>query len=344
MTKFIVRRLLQSIPTLFGITIISWAIMIAAPGGPAAALTFSPKFTAEERAAIAERMGVDDPLPVQYIRWLIGNDWQQFPVYGEDGEIIGYENGEAKGILRGDFGRSFTANRPALEIVLDKIPASLELSIASFVISLLIGIPIGVLAAVWQGGIFDQITRIIAVIFSAVPTFWLGLILLLIFGSWLRWLPMGNRFPVTLLTEPTLEDRLRHLVLPVFVLSTGGIAVYSRFMRAAVLDILHKDYIRTARSKGLANRRVWFFHALRNALVPMATIIGPAIPALLGGALVVEIIFSWPGMGRLAFEAVTQQDYPVVMVFVLIGAVTTILGYLLTDILYAVVDPRVRLS
>ena len=181
-----------------------------------------------------------------------------------------------------------------------------------------------------------------AVVFSAVPTFWLGLMMLLIFGSWLRILPMGNRYPLMLMGDPSFGDRLRHLIMPVAVLTLTPIAIYSRFMRAAILDVLNKDYVRTAKSKGLGDRRIWYLHAMRNALIPMATLIGPAIPSLIGGALVVELIFSWPGVGRLTFEAVTQQDYNVVMASVVIGAVVTIVGYLLTDVLYALADPRVR--
>lgn len=346
MTKYILRRLIQAVPTILGITILSYAVMVLAPGGPAQSLTMSPKFNAAERQAVAERLGVTDPLWVQYLRWLIGDEWRDYPVKDGD-QIVGYERGENKGVLRGDFGRSFTANRPALDVIVEKIPATLELAVIAFIIELLIGLPIGIIAAVRQGGWFDQLTRVMAVIFSAIPTFWLGLVLVLVFGAVLKWLPMGNRFPTTLMgdaSDVALGDRIRHMILPVFVLATGGIALYSRFMRAAVLDVLNQDYMRTARAKGLPNRSVLYRHAARNALLPIATIVGPAIPSLIGGALIVEIIFSWPGMGRLTYTAVTQQDYPVVMASVLIGSVLTIIGYLLSDIFAAIVDPRVRLD
>jgi peptide/nickel transport system permease protein len=344
MTKYIARRLLQSIPTMLGITIISYVIMALAPGGPVAAMTYNPKFTPQERQALAEKLGVNDPIWVQYIRWLIGDEWRMIDVKDAEGNVVGTERGTNRGILRGDFGRSFTANKPAMDVIIDKIPATLELAVIAFVIGLLIGVPIGTIAAVQQGKLFDQITRVLAVFLSAVPAFWLGLILLLIFGSWLQILPMGNRFPLTLTGDFTPLERVKHLILPVLVLATGDIALYSRFVRAAVLDVLTQDYIRTAKSKGVSDRIVWFKHATRNALIPIATIVGPAIPALIGGSLIVEQIFSWPGMGRLAFSAVQQQDYAVVMGTVLLAGAATILGYLLTDILYALADPRVRLG
>jgi len=213
------------------------------------------------------------------------------------------------------------------------------------VVSLALGLLIGLLAAVQQGKGFDQFSRVLAVVFSAVPVFWLGLILILVFGSWLHWLPMGNRYPTNSLTHDfSVTTRIKHLILPVTVLSTGGIAVYSRFMRAAVLDILGQDYVRTAKAKGLDNRTIWIQHAARNALLPIVTIAAPAIPGLIGGAIITETIFSWPGMGRQTLSSVLQQDYPVVMFSVILAGTGTILGYLLTDVLYAVVDPRVRLQ
>lgn len=355
MTRFLSRRLLQAIPTLVGITIIAYFVMSLAPGGPVTALTFDPAISAQQRAAMAESLGVNDPIHVQYIRWLIGDApinilgieiWQgrQLPVFDRAGNQIDTRLGTAGGILRGDFGSSIVSRQPVTRAIWNRIPATFELGMLSLLIGLLVGIPIGVLAAVYQGSIFDQVTRIVAVIVSAVPVFWLGLILLLVFGSWLEWLPMGNRFPLNFTGEYTFWERIQHLILPTFTLSSFGIATFSRFMRASLLDVLNQDYVRTAQAKGLSNNRVWFKHAMRNALIPVATILGPAITGVLGGAVLTESIYSWPGMGRLVVDSVTQQDYPVIMGVVLIASVTTIVGFLLSDLLYAFFDPRVRLS
>lgn len=353
MYQYILRKILQAIPTLFGITILSYAIIVAAPGDPVATLTFGPRATKAQKIQLAEQLGVNDPVYKQYIRWLIGNDWQKFrvldrrgnPVEDADGNIL-YERGTQKGILRGDFGESFTSKRPAMDVLLEKVPATLELGALALLVGVGLGIPIGILSAVWRGGWFDNVTRVVAVVFNAVPVFWLGLILLLIFGSILGWLPMGGRYPndYFITGKTTFAERVKHLILPVAVLSTGYVAIFSRLMRASTLDVLSQDYIRTARAKGLRERRVYFLHAARNALIPIATIIGPAIPGLIGGALITETIFSWPGMARTAYSAVLTQDYPVIMASVILVSVTTIFGYLLSDILYAVIDPRIRLS
>jgi peptide/nickel transport system permease protein len=353
MIKFIIRRLIQAIPTFFGITILSYAIIVAAPGDPVSTLTFGPKTTKAQKVSLAEELGTKDPVWKQYIRWLIGNDWQTFrkldgrgnPVLDANGKVI-MEHGTQKGILRLDFGKSFVGNKSALKMVLEKFPATAELGGLALLVGIMLGLPIGVLAAVWRASIFDNFTRVMAVVFSAVPIFWLGLTLILIFGSRLHWLPMGGRFPTGyfLTGKVTLVDRVKHLILPVSVLATGWVAVFSRFMRASVLDVLSQDYIRTAKAKGLRNSQVWFVHASRNALIPIATILGPAVPGIIGGALITETIFSWPGVGRTAYTAVLNQDYPVIMTTVIFTAVTTIIGYLLSDILYAAIDPRIRLS
>jgi peptide/nickel transport system permease protein len=181
------------------------------------------------------------------------------------------------------------------------------------------------------------------VISNAIPNFWLGLILILIFASTLAWLPISGRCPRVLTGCPPLPERWHYLVLPTITLGTGAIAGYSRYMRASMLDVISQDYIRTAHSKGLAPRLVWYRHAARNALIPIATFIGPAVTGLLGGAVITESIFAWPGLGRLAVQAVNSRDYAVVMTTVLMGAVATVLGYIISDILYAVIDPRIRL-
>lgn len=355
MLKFIVRRLIQAVPTLIGITILSFLIMSAAPGGPAAALTFDPTMSAKQRAAMTERLGFNDPLPVQYIRWVVGDapikignvtvwEGRDIPTFDRRGNEIGVEKGTNEGIIRGDFGRSLFYKRPVIDLLRERVWATVQLGASALAIGLLVGIPIGILSAVWQGGVFDNSSRVMAVIFNAVPVFWLGLMLILIFGKWLDVLPMGNQCPLTLRGCEDFGDRLEHLVLPVFTLGTGWVAVLSRYMRTATLEVLSQDYIRTAQAKGLPNRDVWFVHATRNALIPIVTILGPAIPGLLGGAVITETIYSWPGLGRLSFEAVLQQDYPMVMAVVILSGVVTILGYLFSDVMYAFVDPRIRLN
>lgn len=359
MTQYVLRRLLQAIPTFFGITILSYAIMWLAPGGPVAILTFNPHMTPQQRQVYAERLGVTDPVYVQYVRWLLGDDWMRWDANGDgitdhtltflvsenDSEGNPLPPGDRKGILRGDFGVSFFDSRPVIDVITERIPATLELGAAALLLSILIGVPIGLLAAVRRGGWFDSGTRVMSVFFNAVPAFWLGLILILIFGSSLGILPMGSRCPATLSGGcPPIWARLKYLLLPTVVLAAAPIASYSRFMRASMLEVVSKDYVRTAQAKGLTSRAVWLRHGARNALIPLATILGPAITGLLGGAAVVETIFSWPGLGRLAVSAVIQQDYPVIMATVILTSIATILGLLASDVMYAFIDPRIRFT
>ncbi|MBE2269513.1 MAG: ABC transporter permease subunit [Anaerolinea sp.] len=356
MIKYTIRRLIQAIPTFFGITIFSYLLMAAAPGGPVAALTFSPRTTPQQRQIIAARLGVNDPLPVQYLRWLLGDDWMRWDSDGDgvadqsfllpldaDGDGEPEPPGDGRGILRGDFGRSFFYRRPVIDMLGERVAATLELGASALLLGLIVGVPIGIFAAVRKGRWFDNLTRILAVVFNAIPIFWLGLILLLIFGSWLGWLPMGNRCPPSLSAPcPPIWGRIEYLILPTFVLATGTIAIYSRYMRASMLDVMSQDYMRTAQAKGLSGRTVWFRHGARNALIPLATFLGPQITGLLSGAAITETIFSWPGLGRFAVQAVIAQDYPIVMTVVIVGAIATMFGYILSDILYAVIDPRIR--
>jgi peptide/nickel transport system permease protein len=330
--------------------------MSAAPGGPVAALTFDPKITPQQRERVAAQLGVNDPFPVQYLRWLLGDDWMRWDSDGDsiadqafllpldaDGDGEPEPPGKTRGILRGDFGRSFALRRPVIDLIGERVLATLELGASALILGLTLGVPIGILAAVRKGGAFDNFTRVIAVIFNAVPIFWLGLILLLIFGSWLKILPMGSRCSALAIGGcPPIWGRIDYLILPTFVLATGAIAVYSRYMRASMLDVMHQDYMRTAQAKGLSGRAVWFVHGARNALIPLATFLGPAVTGLLSGAAITETIFSWPGLGRFAVTAVAAQDYPVVMTVVIISALATIFGYVLSDVLYAIIDPRIR--
>ncbi len=359
MSTFVIRRILQAIPTLFGISILVYAIMLATPGGPVAALTFSPTVTPQERAALAAQLGVNDPFHIQYLRWLLGDDWMRFDSDGDgvadtaylipldaDGDGEPEPPGKRRGILRGDFGSSFFhGRRHVVDVIFERLGATFELGAASLVVGVTIGIPIGVLAAVNRGGYFDNFTRIMSVVFNALPSFWLGLLLLLMFGgTGLGLLPMGNRCGIVLVGGcPPFYERLEYLFLPTFVIAVGGVAAYSRFMRASLLDVSGQDYIRTARAKGLSGRMVWFRHGLRNALIPIATLLGPTITGVLSGAAITEQVFAWPGVGRLVVSSITQKDYPTVMAVVMFAAVATILGYLLSDILYALIDPRIRL-
>lgn len=359
MAKYIIRRLIQAIPTFFGITFLSYLLMTAAPGGPVGALIFGPGVTDEQRAMAEDRVGVNDPVVVQYLRWLLGDDWMRWdsdgdgisdgaifiPLYSTrvEGEIL--PPGNRYGVLRGDFGNSFFLRRPALNVLFERTPATLELAIGSLLIGVIVGVTVGIGAAVRRGGVFDNASRVFAVFLNAIPNFWLGLMMLLLFSSVLGWLPPGGRCRVTLdSTCPPIYERLEYLILPTALLSFGLIAGYSRFARASMLDVIGQDYIRTARAKGLSNRTIWFKHGARNALIPIATFLGPAIFGLLSGAVVTERVFTWPGIGNVALTAVSQRDFPVVMAVTIYASMATILGYLMSDILYAIIDPRVRLD
>jgi peptide/nickel transport system permease protein len=357
MRRYILRRGIQSIPIFFGITLISYLLVWAAPGDPVSRLFFGPNIRPDAKERLAAQLGLNDPVFVQYLRWLLGDDWLRWDVDGDgladaafilqvdaDGDGEPEPPGTNYGILRGDFGRSFLKRQPALDLIVARLPATLELGLAALVLSLTVGVPVGILSAVYRGRLFDNVARVMAVIFNAVPGFWLGLILILLFGSSLGWLPMGSRCQLTLTGEcPPLAERLEFLILPAFVLAATNIATFSRFMRTSMLDILGQDYIRTAQAKGLATNRVWFMHAARNALIPLATLIGQTIPVIIGGAVITETIFSWPGVGRAAVDAVIEQDYPVIMTVVIFASFSTIAGFLVSDILYALIDPRVRL-
>lgn len=363
MIKYTIRRLIQAIPTLFGITILSYLLLYFAPGDPVSLLTFGPRTTQDQRDRVAARLGINDPLPVQYLRWLAGDDWMRIDDNGDgiadrcyviacdaDGDGVNEPPGDQYGIIRGDFGESFyKPTRSVLSLIAERVPQTLELGASALILSLVIGIPLGILAAVRKGSLFDNFTRIAAVVFSAIPIFWLGLILILFFGKVLfphispnPFLLGGQCPPVLIGGCPPIWGRLEYLLLPTFVLAAQGVAVYSRYMRASMLEVMGQDYMRTAHSKGLSSRKVWFTHGARNALIPLATFLGPTITGLLGGAVLTETIFSWPGLGRYSVEAVVQQDYPVVMAFVILAAVATILGFILSDILYALIDPRIR--
>ncbi len=374
MYRYIIRRLVQSIPTFFGITILAFILMVATPGGPEGALAFNlaaggganqassntggASSGLSTRDRIEMRLGTNDPIVARYLKWLIGDDWMRVDTDGDgfadigrlvsatfvasNGEEIQYTKGVRTGILRGDFGYTFNG-RYVLDVLTENIPATLELSIASLIIGTIFGILVGILAAVGRGGLFDNFTRVFAVIISAIPLFWLGLLVLLIFSFELGLFPTGGRCAATIDDAcPPIIERLNYMFLPVMLLSLGGIAGTSRIMRASMLDVVGQDYIRTARAKGLSSRRVWLRHGMRNALIPIATGLGPAITGVFGGAVITETIFNYQGVGLKTLEAITQRDYNVVMAFTIYAAIATIIGYLISDILYAIIDPRIR--
>lgn len=339
MTQFIIRRLIQAIPTFFGITFLSYMIIVAAPGDPVSIMTFDPRMKPETKAILASRYGLDDAWPVQYIKWLIGDDYLRVDTDG-DGEKDSW--GDRYGILRGDFGNSFRFKQNPLNLIFERLPATFELNIAVLFVTISIGVPLGVLAAIWRGTTFDQSSRVMAVVGDAVPVFWLGFLFILFFGSELEWLPLGNRCPPVRGGCPPIYQRLDYLLMPAIVSSFGGIAFWSRYMRASMLETIGSDYIRTARAKGLPGRNVWFRHGLRNAVIPMATFLGPTFAALLSGSVIIETVFAWPGVGKFLISAITSQDYPVIMASTVVFSILTILGYLLSDILYGIFDPRIR--
>lgn len=342
MNRFIARRLLQAIPTLFGITIISFLLMLKTPGDPVTLITFNPNATPESTAILRRQLGLDQPPLMQYLYWLVGNDWRKIDV---DGDGTGDTPGTRQGLLRGDLGKSIQQKRPVLDIIVDRIPATLLLAAPALIIGYTIGIFIGLLAAIYRGSLFDQFARVVSVVGSAIPAFWLGLILIIVFSVNLGWLPMSGMRDITKpSSEYQITDSIPYMVMPVTVFALGIVAFISRYMRTQVLEVMGQDYVRTAYSKGLRTSRVYLHHIARNALIPIVTLLGQSIGFLLSGAVIIEQVFSWPGLGRTTIDAVSQRDYPVVMGTVIIGGVMYILGLLISDILYGLVDPRIRLE
>ena len=339
MFRYVIRRLLQAIPTFLGVTLITFVIVYSAPGDPVLQLTFTEKAVTLPKEQLRHMMGLDKPIPVQYLTWLIGNDWMRDPTVQA-----------RRGILRGDFGISFIEKRPVSDMFGERLAATLLLMGTATLIGYLVGVPIGVLSAVARGRPFDNVSRVLAVVFNAMPVFWLSLIVILIFSVRFKQLglphiPSGGMYTITAegLAGVTLGDRLLHLLPPALVLATVPMARVSRLMRTQVLEVMRMDYVRTARAKGLSNRRVYFIHAFRNALIPLATILGPTVTGLLAGSIIAETIWSWPGLGRLTIQATFQRDYPVIMAGLVVGSLAVIIGNLISDILYGVFDPRVSL-
>jgi peptide/nickel transport system permease protein len=285
-----------------------------APGGPSSIMRFD--VTAEQRDALIKRMGLDKPVTQRYVDW-------------------------ATSALRGDFGTSLLTDEPVTQRIGERLPNTLTLAGAALVLSIALGIPIGLIQALRRGSGLDHLLSLISAIGLAVPVFWLGIVLILVFAVSLGVLPSAG---VTGIADDTVLERLRHLVLPTVALATTVLPTVVRFMRSAAIEVLHEDYIRTAASKGLAPRIVVARHALRNALIPVVSAIGALVPRLLGGTVVTEVVFSWPGMGRLALEAAQGRDYPLITGLTVVVAAIAVATTLIVDIAYTRIDPRLRLA
>jgi len=344
MTQYIIRRLLQAIPMLVLVSIALFALVNIAPGGPMSAYSRTNRMPEEKKEAIRRSFGLDKPLPVQYIVWLVGNDWMAIDT---DGDGITDSYGTRKGVLRGDFGFSYKTREPVLDIIADRLPNTIYLMTVTLIVVGIVAIPIGVISAVKQYSKFDLTATTLSFMGQAIPEFWLGLLLILLFYATLSnpftgepLLPPGGMS--TIGEEFSIWDRIRHLILPVTMGMVGWVAWYSRFLRSSMLDVINQDYVRTARAKGHVERTVLYKHALRNALIPLVTMFALDFPYIFAGALYVELIFSWPGMGRLYYTAATARDYPILLAVLIIGSAIVMLSNLLADIAYGYLDPRVR--
>ncbi len=320
---FLLKRILGLIPTFFGITLISFFVMHLAPGEPMSLQAdFNPKMTPEMRQRLRAQYGLDKPLYVQYAKWV-------------------------KGLLHLDLGRSFSPDRRKVwDKIKERLPVTILINVLSMILILVVAIPLGVRAAVRQNSLFDQVTTVLVFLAYAAPAFWVALLLMLFFGIELNLLPVSGLHSLMGYEQMSfwqkVADWARHLVLPVFVSAIGGLAGFSRYTRSSMLEVLRQDYVTTARAKGLPERVVIYRHALRNALLPLITILGLSIPGLIGGSVIFESIFAIPGVGQLMWSAVMARDYPVLMGNLVIVSVLTLLGNLLADIGYAAVDPRIR--
>lgn len=338
MTQFIIRRLLQAIPLLILISMVVFGLISLAPGGVGMMYEGNPNISAADAARLEAQLGLDQPVYKRYLTW-------------------------AGKVLVGDWGTSFVTRRPVLNEIAARIPFTLQLMSVAFICTLLIAIPIGIISALHQYSLFDHIATFLAFVGQAIPIFWFGLLLIIIFNvllnnpvspstgfAWSNFvdcrdcsplMPGGGFAPYTA-EDPTLGQRIHHLVLPVTMLALFGAGTYTRYMRGQMLEVIHLDYVRTARAKGLAERSIVWRHAIKNAITPVITVIALELPGLFGGALFTETIFSWPGMGRLFYQHAERNDYPVLMGIVMINAILIILFNLFADLAYAFLDPRVR--
>jgi peptide/nickel transport system permease protein len=344
MARYIIRRLIQAIPLLIIISIVIFSLLQSS-GDPLATMGGRRITRPEERARLARAMGLDKPVYLQYVYWLIGNDWVMIDV---DDDGVPETQGTRKGVLRGDFGKSIVSRgKLVTELILDRLPNTLILMIPAEIIILSVSLMIGVYSALRQYSIMDQIVTAGSFIGYSMPIFFIALASMYLFGvnfrKWgLPYLPTVGMFDPKI--GKTTGQIALHMVLPIFSMSVISISGYSRYIRSQMLEVISQDYIRTARAKGLSERMVLLGHALKNAAIPIVTLIGIDVPFLLGGAVVTETIFGWPGMGRLFIDHLTRYDTPVIMGILMLISLAVIISQLLTDIVYAWLDPRIRYS
>jgi peptide/nickel transport system permease protein len=310
-------------PLIFGITLITFTVIHLAPGSPVEVQTeMSLKASAQARENLKKLYGLDKPLHIQYLEWM-------------------------KRFVKLDFGKSFVDGRKVIDKIIERIPITLTINILSLILIFIIALPIGILSATKQYSIFDKFSTIFVFIGFSTPTFWLALLLMILFGVYMGLLPISGIQSIDVSEMGHLDrlwDWIKHLILPVGISAFGGIAGLSRYSRSSMLEVIRQDYIRTAKAKGLSEQKVIFKHALRNALMPIVTILGLSVPGLIGGGVIFETIFAIPGMGQLFYSSTMSRDYPTIMGILVIGAILTLFGNLIADISYAFVDPRVRVS
>lgn len=314
--NYFARRLLFALPTLLVVSLILFGLVQLAPGS-AAALYAGPDAGPEDLARIERLLGIDQPAPVQYVKWL-------------------------RGVLAGEWGISFRYQQPVTDVLRSRVVNTVQLMATALLIAVVLAVPFGVLSAISRRAWVKHLSSILAMLGISIPTFWLGIMLLLVFSVRLRLLPSGGA--ATIGMDFNLYDRFIHIIGPASVLATLYIAGWSRYVRSSMLDVMTQDYIRVARSKGLTERLVIYRHALRNALLPLVTLIGLQGGNLVGGAMITEVVFAWPGVGRLLAESLTGRDYPVLMAAFTVMALLTVAGNLAADLTYGWIDPRIKLE
>lgn len=341
MTRYIIRRLIQSLPVLLIISIVIF-LLVNQMGDPLASFGGRRRVRAEDRERLTSQLGLDQPLAMQYVIWLVGNDWMQLDLDG-DGVVDG--TGTRQGFLRGDWGDSLRQRRPVIDIIAERIPNTLLLMVVSEAVVIVFSLVIGIYSALKKYTFLDNLITTLSFIGYSMPLFWIALMMMFIFSirfkNWgLPYLPTVGMYDLAV--GPTLGQIAWHLVLPVASISVISIAGYTRYIRSCMLDVINQDYIRTARAKGLTEKTILVRHALKNASLPLVTLVGLDLPLLLGGAVVTESIFAWPGMGRLYWNAAQDTDIPVLMGVLMLISVAVVLFQIITDIIYIYLDPRIR--